>query len=431
VQSSGVDFGLADCGGASVTQSIDILNTGTSAFNVQVTVAGAAFSAGAPTVSVPAGGSRSLSLFALVPTSATAAIPVAGAVKLTTDDAAHDTLTLELAVTPRGATLAFDSNSLRSASFTSTTSGATASSIPLVVENVGNAPAEFAFGAVSAPFGVNVTPHASLTLNHGDEATATASFAPASAGVFDDAVSITPTGPVCGASLTSLAFAGRGVAIGAVTGFPSAIDFGLADCGGAAPADEILVLKNPSASDVHVTSASVPGGSPFSVTLPGNDTIAANGGTYALAVHGVAVSASSSIAPITDTLTITTDASGDAPHAIPLSEEPHGAVLSFDTTATPSFGAFGTVTLPSAASQAFSIVNGGNARADITVTAGSAPFSVALPAFTLVGPATQADLATFAPEAAVSASGSLGITASGVVCGGLPSPIALSGLGSM
>jgi hypothetical protein len=137
---------------------------------------------------------------------------------------------------------------------------------------------------------------------------------------------------------------------------------------------------------------------------------------------------------VTGTLTLQTDADTSS-HVVTLVEEPSGAVLAFDTSHTSNFGSFGSVVLLRSASQSFRVVNAGNAAAAVSLStgaggdAGSTPFQVSSPSFTVAASAGQDEVVTFSPSSAPPIAAQLSMTATGAICSGLPSALSLSGSG--
>jgi hypothetical protein len=108
-----------------------------------------------PTSAVIApGDSASLTVTAHVPSSATAGTVHSATLRITTNDAANRRTDISLTVTPQGATLAFPGGSRKQVDF-----GAVPFNMPseaaVVLDNVGNAAATFAFGMPRAPNRLN------------------------------------------------------------------------------------------------------------------------------------------------------------------------------------------------------------------------------------------------------------------------------------
>jgi hypothetical protein len=432
LSSSTIDLGAVGCS-QSKTQVLTVTNPGIGRLAVNATTTGVAFSVLPSNLSLEPGTSGEFTVTASVPGSASAGTALKGSLDLFTNDPMHASVAISLTAMPTGATLAFSPSSPSSAAFPSTEAATSAAPITLYLVNTGNAPASVAFGPPSDPqftlsgSGTGGTPTALPV----DGAVAVkAGFTPAATTTATATTSstVSVTGTTCGTSVSSLSFAGS-VGFGTITGWPTGpIDFGPADCGGSEPMYKLVVLSNSGTVNATITSATITGAPGFTSFAQGVAIPA--GGTGAFAVHAPAVPSLSPTTPVTATLTIQTDAES-ASHAITLTEEPRGAVLSFDTSATPAFGSFGQVVLLQAVSQNFSVVNAGNGPATVTLSAGSAasgmdPFTVSIPSFTIPANGTQTDAVSFTPTAP-SNTGSITLTATGAICAALPGPLPLSG----
>jgi hypothetical protein len=117
-----------------------------------------------------------------------------------------------------------------------------------------------------------------------------------------------------------------------------------------------------------MTSVSLTGAPGFTTNAVVGRPIVANGGLFAVQLSAPAVAAYSPVTPVTATLTIETDADTSS-HAITLTEEPSGAILAFDTKATPDFGSFGPIQLLGSATQFLNVTNTGTAPANIVLVA--------------------------------------------------------------
>jgi hypothetical protein len=439
LSTSSIDLGAVSCG-QSGSQAFTVTNGGSGTLAVSAATTGAAFSVSPASLTLSPGASGMLKITANVPGSSVAGTAVTGSLNLFTNDPANASMTVPLSATPSGATIAFAPSSPGSASFPSIEPQMAAPPISLSLINTGNAPATVSIGAPSdGEFTLSGTDDdggvVTTTMAAGATLSEVAGFTPGP----DLADSVTATAPVtvtgttCGASVASIAFSGS-AGHGQLTRWPSTLDFGPVDCGGDAPDVQYVVLANGGATNATVTSATIVGAPGFASTAAG--LVIPAGLTAAFEVDAPAVPALSSTDPISATLTIFTDAD-TSPHVISLTEEPQGAIVAIDTSATPSFGSFGSIVLLQAASQAFSVVNTGNAPATVTLSTGASAsdsgpdpsaFTISNPSFTLPAGGTQADSVLFSPTAA-SDTGAIAMTATGVLCAALPSPLPLSGAG--
>ena len=229
----------------------------------------------------------------------------------------------------------------------------------------------------------------------------------------------------CAPSLSSIALSARATS-GVISGWPATIDFGPTDCGGAAPAQRAFQLVNAGGVDAHLTSVALGGAPGFTTNAAVGRAIFANGGALDVIVGAPPVAAASSPAPISATLSITTDAD-PSPHDVTLMEEPNGAILALDTSASPDFGSFGQAPVLGSASQSFAIVNSGTGATEVTIDASPSVFGVSTPEVALAGGASQAERVTFAPTTGGATTGSLSIAATGPLCAPLPAPVPLAG----
>jgi len=432
--SASVDVGLVPCSGKG-TAALHVQNTGTSVLALSVVTTGSVFSAVPISLTIPpglddGGSTGTLIITADVPGSSAAAIPLTGSLTLFTNDPARSNVTLPLSVTPSGATIVFQDAT--AVSFPTTGVNQAASALAVTLANRGNAPATVNIGAPQNPFYLTGSADGGGgPIDVGGTYSASFGFTPTDAALKSQIAIVTITGPTCGANVASISLTGQG-ALGNVTGYPTApLDFGFADCGGSAPAPEQFLLTNTGPAAAHVTKASISGPG-FITSAAVGQVIPGGGGTLLVNVNAPAVPNVSSLTPIAATLTLQTDADTSA-QTIALTEEPHGAVLVFDTSANPTFGSFGQSVLLQATSQNFSVKNTGTGAAVVTLSAGTtgsapAPFTVSNPSFSIPAAGAQTDAVIFAPTAANNA-GSLSMNATGTLCAPLPSSLPLSGAG--
>jgi hypothetical protein len=211
------------------------------------------------------------------------------------------------------------------------------------------------------------------------------------------------------------------------------LDFGATDCGATA-APRTVTVRNIGSAPFTVTAELTNGtSSAFAVTLS-SGIVPAHGETT-ITVTPVPVP-STAAAPwsYTDTLTVHTSVSGDVPHLIPVSETAQGAILEFDTQGIP----FGAVPVSSAQSFTFHVLNSGNVNAAVTLSLGSvgagtpgSAFAVTQDTSSVPSGENLTASATFSPTTLGAQSSSVVLApAQGVpLCGPLPSPVVLSGVG--
>jgi hypothetical protein len=427
-------FSAVSCGGAAATDLLTVTNHGSAMLAVSAATAGIGFSVSPMVLQVQSGKSGTLTVAATAPSSATAGVPFVGGLNIDTNDPSQRTLTYPLSATPSGATLTITPEA--SFEFGPTAVGSPASPLSRTLTNTGNAPATFTFGAPTSPlFSISLDGpdggQLAVTLNAGETLSVWGGFTPTNTTLVSATSSVVATGTTCGTNQLSVAFSGAG-ATGDVTGWPPSVDFGPAECGGSAPTSQSFTLTNSGPVDAHVTSVILTGAPGFTTDALVGRTIPAQG-ISKISLTAPQVPANSPITPVSATLTMETDADAST-HVVTLTEEPSGAILSFDTSPTPNFGSFGPVQLLGSATQYFNVRNDGSAPASVTLVAASSgaasPFSVSPEAFTIGPTSTQAEFATFAPLAASGVTGMLTmVAATGAICGTIPSPVSLSGSG--
>ena len=486
---SGFDFGAVNCG-ATGSQTLTIANEGTAALAVQATVVGTGFSIAPTSLSVPAGSSSSLVVSVGVPSTSKAGAPLAGSLTIFTNDQTSTSIAFGLSATPTGATIELADQSeqpLSTIGFGSARVNTPATPVSFQLVNVGNAPATVMVGppTLTSPggqFSLNgVAPDAGVSLMLGAHSgwLGTAEFTPTGTTTAKASSSISVNGTICGASPSTISYAGAG-SVGVINGWPvNGIDFGAANCGGTAPAPKSFTLTNSGPVGATITGVTFAGdgGAGFSTNLQAGESIAPDGG-LSVTVTAPPVSAPGNVTPITTTLVINTDADQTSTGtSVTLREEPTGAILKFDTAdtttglpAATTFGSFGaSPLLGQPQSQKFGVTNTGNAPATVALFASTnvaaatdagpvdasadgeavagtppAPFTVGLSPLTVPpAPQTEAtDTVVFAPVVAGGNTGSLGVMvappgldagadagAQTYLCAPLPSSLSLAGTG--
>src|SRR5216683_1143808 len=253
------------------------------------------------------------------------------------------------------------------------------------------------------------------TLNAGQAASFTASFAPASAASFTGSVSITSNAP--GSPLT-IPLSGTGTAAQPqLTINPASVNLGSVNVG--ATATQTVSLTNSGNAALTISQAIV-SGTGFSLTgltLPQTINVGSS-------ISFTAQFLPASIGSASGNISISSNAPG-SPAAVALS----GTGVQGTLTANPSSFNFGNVLMGTSGTQTFTLSNSGTAS--VTISAASASgtgfgitgMSVPL---TLAAGQNTTFSAQFAPSATGSASGSVSITSNAP---GSPLTIALSGTG--
>jgi len=297
------------------------------------------------------------------------------------------------------------------------------------VLNSGNAPlmgAALAIAPGSSPT-LSVTPSTidvpAATSTSVGSTTVTANFAPAgTTSAATAAVTIlVPANSTCAPLPNGLTLEGRGsasaVSVTSLLNFNAGQNGGVGvSCGTTGPMLD-AVVTNIGSSIVHITGLSLGRGtsSPFTVSTTGLPITVGPSASVSLPVVPGAIAASSPpAASFNDTLTITTDALGDTPHAVALDETSAGATVSI----IPSNITFSSTPLNQRAAYPLLVTNSGNIAAPVTLSASNSVFTfdgniVATPA------SSVSPNAYFTPTAVqtYATSGSL-VVASGVpLCG--------------
>ncbi len=434
--STPLDFGRSDCAGAAAaTQTLTLSNQGAGPLTWSATVTGEAFQLSETSGTVAAGQQASLTVTPPALSSAVAAgSEHTGTLTVTTNDPAHASTAVPLKVTAAGATLTL---SPATVSFGLVPVGSAAPTADLALTNTGTQAVTVAFAAPSdAQFGISWTGSpATVSLAPGASLPALrASFAPTGIAPGDTTAALQVTGAVCGAGASGLAvrLTGRGTS-GAVS-LPTDIAFGthgLVPCGTQANALTFPLTNTGNAPFSWTGSLARGLGSPFTIS-PTSGTVPANGGTAMLVVTTTAIPAHASTAQdeFGDVFTLSTDVPGDSPHPITIHQTAQGAVLAF----APGTLDFGGVPVNTTASAPFSLVNNGNADANVSFTLGNAKFSLAAAGPTpAVAASSLAQTVTFAPGSSVAQQNdtvAVSVAAQDVLCAPLPAPLTLAGQGT-
>ncbi len=445
-----LDFGDVGCGTSPASGMTTFVNNGTGPLQVSAMITGSAFTLSPTSLTVPPGGVDDLIVTATVPGSAIAGTALKGSLIVTTNDPNMANITVPLQVMPSGATVVASPPSGQVA-FPTSEVGRPAS-IVATVTNKGNAPATLTVGSPSnAAFTWSPVPDGGIPLNPGESWNGPVNFVPPDTSSSSATATVGVSGTTCGTNLSTLSFSGQG-GYGNVTGWPSTVDFGPADCGGGPPDPQSFQIANPTTVNARITSVSItPPQSGFTTDAAIGQVISGNNHTRTIHVTAPPVPSPSALTPITATLNIQTDADS-APHLITLQEEPRGAVFAFDAAATPNFGSFGQVVLLLSSTQQFSVINTGTGGATVTLATGTtgvasdggadatvdldtdaagpaSTFTISDQSFALGPGGTQTDAVTFVPPTGGGFVDAIRMTAVGPICSPLPAPLPLSGVG--
>jgi len=424
-----LDLGSAGCGESAARQdSLRLSNTGGSPLTWSAEAgAGSDFTiVGASHGTVAPGASTTIDVsVGTIPGKTAAGTVLTGLVTVTTSDPAHASFSVTLSVTADGATLGVLP---LTAAFGDVPLDVAAPPIPVTLTNTGNQTALVTFDAPTiSDFSVTWPGSpAALSIAPGGTASATASYRPTSTKAATTFSTLHVTGAaVCGPSANALPMTGQGVT-GIVALSPAELDFGSVDCGQSA-APQSLTLYNTGDLAYTWSSAFAKGpSSPFELSPPAGTV--AGGSTVMLSVIPLAIPTTSAVTPdlYADSLVITTDAEGDSPHTVAMSESAQGAILAVGVPSLP----IGPGAVGSSASLPFALSNSGNLPATVTVTTSGAPFGASPATPVSVGasgslPAT----ASFTPVAPLTlgpVSGTLSVLSTGTLCASLPTTIPMS-----
>jgi hypothetical protein len=429
-----VDFGLVSCGGdAPAPKILKITNAGAGplTWSAHLTT-GADFSITGPssgTIAPGASGTLTLASSA-VPALSGAGDTAQDVITVTTNDVQNASSVLPVQRTAAGGQLTVVP---LTAAFGETPTGIPAQDIPVSFTNTGNQPVSISFGApapagggfsvgyAGAPAFVSVAPGATVPA-------LVAKFLPSVVASFSSTASIDVTGALCGTNPSELTLTGKGNASVASVQ-PGALDFGLVDCGTTAAAKTIKIINSGPSPFTWNAALAKGAASAYQLGAP-SGTVAANSSVQ-VTVTPKMVPATSAVSPnlYGDTLTITTNVVNDDPHVVDLRETAHGAVLAQSTGSI----AFGSVTVSTPATSAFTVSNNGNAAATVSYTAAPSVFTVSPQSQVVGAGASYAATAGFLPTAqqAYSGTASMSVAAGTPLCAPLPAAIALSGNGAV
>jgi len=213
----------------------------------------------------------------------------------------------------------------------------------------------------------------------------------------------------------------------------SAIDFGLAECGGKAPAPTTFTVGNNGATTVQY-QLSLSSTSVFQIVGAASGNVGP-GATASATIATTAVPASATAGQIDQaTLTITTTDPSLPMAAVTLKRTAEGATLAL----SPATAAFGDVPVSATQATPLTLTNTGNEAATVTISAPTSPLFALTWTGTAGAPVSLAPKAsvpmlsaTFSPTATGLASAMSALAVTGAVCGASVSSIPMTGNGAI
>ena len=422
-----IDFGLADCGGsAPAAKTVKITNSGGGTVSWTAELEAPGFSiVGATNGTFFGGGSVPVKVRA----SGIPATAAAGAVSLATLIVVIDKakiFRIPLRVTAQGATLTVTPGE---AVFGEWPINTQAPDVPVAIKNTGNKDVTVSFSQPKlTDFALNWTGSpAAVTIAAGATVPgAVARFRPSKLTLQSTSAPITVTGAVCGTSPTAVAMNGKGT--GGVVGVsPGQLDFGKVNCGTKAGFQVFTILNSGNSSFNWTGALGLGAGSYFDISPAGGTVLAGSQTSVFVTPKDIPATSAVTNNLYGDTLTVTTDAANDMPHAVPLLMGARGAILSFSVV--PSDYGLKTIFGPSTVQMA-TVSNTGNAAANVTLGTGTGSFAVSPNVSTSVsaGGTLNANV-TFSPASFDANNDQLTMSTGDVRCAPLPGGAALSGQG--
>jgi hypothetical protein len=425
VQPGALDFGAVNCGTTAAPKTVKVKNSGAAAFTWNASLLAGAqshYALSAATGSVEAGGEATVTVTPKpIPGTSEVTPNLYGDVLRFTTNAPGDTEPhdVDLLMTARGAIL---SASTSSVDFGGVFVGSTATA-PFTVQNSGNVNATVSFSVGNAVFGAS--PQAQVVAGGGSYGV-TATFSPTAQTTYSSNARMTvPEGTVLCAPLPSpIALAGAGASRASL--MPSSLDFGMVDCGGAAPSQNVI-FENRSGANFAWSASMATSHYDFS---PKSGNLS-NGKTVAIRVTPKAIPTTSATTAdlYADVLTLTTTPTLESPYVASVHMTARGAILSFSPTAID----FGSVKVDRKKADRFSVVNSGNVDAPITLSVGGpqqAMFTVDPAASQVAGPGSRNVNATFEPTSTGTKNASVSVTTTAKRCAPYPANLTLTGTGT-
>jgi hypothetical protein len=396
VSPASIDFGLTNCGTQAAQATVTVKNTastGSVAWSAKFLSGGAAYQLSASSGTVNALSSGTFNVIPnTIPTNSPVTPDLYAATLQVTSGANNQTQLIQIHQTAQGVILQTSGNGATNftalnfggvsvnqtatAQFTITNNG----NYPINNVQLANSNAAFAVNpSAGTPDGGAASPQL-LTFSLAPQQTLVSdlTFTPSAVQTYNDTATYTiplPVGTViCGAAPPNFTLNGSGNTGIAVS--PTNLNFGLVQCNSAPPAGQQITISNkggastwsgtfgrgvqnqPSYYSLQDGSGNtIAAGSPQ--TLPAGTNV-----TVVVVPNPIVPPANTSPNAFSDTLTITTTASGDSPHVISITETAQGAFLTFNPLSIngnpPGLGSTGA--------EGFQITNSGNLAASYYIT---------------------------------------------------------------
>lgn len=408
---------VATCAGG--TGSLVVENHRSDAVPFVARIAGGAFTVAPDHGSLAPNASTALTLSLVMPPP-TPNVVLTGELTLETVDGEHKVYKVPVRADGNGGQLSYAEREL---DFGDIPVGASAS-LPLHVRNTGGSNVDVMFPTIQDfTFGFSIGAHA--TVAPGDEAIATVAFKPTSAGSRVETFAATSKDPLCPGWTPKLH--GRGVD-GVVGVTPGSVDFGLVDCGTGGGMVRLVSILNTSKNPINYAASLSKGqDSIFALGTPSGVVPAQSKSDLVVVLKGMPQA--SSVAPDVngDTITVTTDAPNDTPHAVAIHATAQGAIL---TWSAPMVDAGHIFPKGSPKPGESTLTNNGNKSVTVTASA-SSPFriherdsnmqTVSIPPAPMPGLVFRVDATRASQPLGVTLSGTASLTTSDALCAPLPS----------
>jgi hypothetical protein len=463
LSSNALSFGNVPCGTTAAAQSFTLTNAGNGpmTFSAQLQ-SGTAFTLGCtPSTACAESGSAwsgslaasGVATFTVTPqpipqTSAVTPNLYSDVVDINTNVVGLSSAQVSVAETASGAILSFSPTAVSFGSVPITT---TSASQPFQVVNAGNANAGVLVSSPNADFALSfdggaLDPSADTAVAAGGAQTFGATFAPGgstSAQLSNLALTTDSSTVLCAplpgsdAGSTDLALSGQGTN-GSVAYSPSALSFGLVNCGAQASPQTVTFTND--GNQAYTISGALDAGTAYAFTLnPISGTVAPDGGTATITVTPAAIPQTSAVpGSYGDYLTIDTSVNdgdgGTINVVIPLAESAQGVILENFSPANGQI-AFPNTATGAASTYGLYLENHGNVNATLAYSNVTPPAEYSFAPVTVPANGNASWNATFTPAAVQSYPGSanIGVAAGTVLCQPLPDPpstVTLSGAGT-